>query len=345
MAKLTIIGTGLIGTSLGLALQRSQVKDLMIVGTDESSVARNGAQKRRAFHSVESRLLNAIDGADIVVMATPVMAMQELMEVIGPELPEGCVVTDVGSSKRVVLEWAEQYLPDTVDFVGGHPMAGREISGPEAADASLFDGKTYCVVPSPGASQRAVRELTNLIEIIGAKPYFISVGEHDSFVAAASHLPFMLSTALVGCTSKSANWDDIAQLASSGYSDISRLASGDAIMHRDICLTNREPIVAWIDSFIRELYEYRKILADEDEVDQDAVQKVFDDAHIARAKWLAGEANQRGRDFNPNRELPTFAESMGDMFVGRKAMEMRSRVQRLWSGDDKRDRDRQRRDG
>ena len=345
MAKLTIIGTGLIGTSLGLALQRSQVKDLMIVGTDESSVARNGAQKRRAFHSVESRLLNAIDGADIVVMATPVMAMQELMEVIGPELPEGCVVTDVGSSKRVVLEWAEQYLPDTVDFVGGHPMAGRETSGPEAADASLFDGKTYCVVPSPGASQRAVRELTNLIEIIGAKPYFISVGEHDSFVAAASHLPFMLSTALVGCTSKSANWDDIAQLASSGYSDISRLASGDAIMHRDICLTNREPIVAWIDSFIRELYEYRKILADEDEVDQDAVQKVFDDAHIARAKWLAGEANQRGRDFNPNRELPTFAESMGDMFVGRKAMEMRSRVQRLWSGDDKRDRDRQRRDG
>ena len=72
---------------------------------------------------------------------------------------------------------------------------------------------------------------------------------------------------------------------------------------------------------------------------------MFDDAHIARAKWLAGEANQRGRDFNPNRELPTFAESMGDMFVGRKAMEMRSRVQRLWSGDDKRDRDRQRRDG
>jgi prephenate dehydrogenase len=268
------------------------------------------------------------------------MAMRELMEVLGPELPEGCVVTDVGSSKRVVLDWADQYLPNKVDFVGGHPMAGRETAGPEAADADLFNGKTYCVVPSQNASQRSVRELTNLIEVIGAKPYFISVDEHDSYVAAASHLPFLLSTALVGCTSKSANWDDIAQLASSGYHDISRLASGDAIMHRDICVTNREPIVAWIDSFIRELYEYRKILNAEEEVDQEAVKKVFDDAYVARAQLLSGETGQRGRDFNPNRELPSFAESMGEIFVGRKAMEARKMVQRMWSGGDKRDQDR-----
>jgi prephenate dehydrogenase len=340
MAKLTIIGTGLIGTSLGLALQRSQVRDLTIVGTDESSTARSGAQKRKAFHKVESRLMNAIDEADIIVLATPVMAMRELMEVLGPELPEGCVVTDVGSSKRVVLDWADQYLPNKVDFVGGHPMAGRETAGPDAADPDLFNGKTYCVVPSQNASQRSVRELTNLIEVIGAKPYFISVDEHDSYVAAASHLPFLLSTALVGCTSKSANWDDIAQLASSGYHDISRLASGDAIMHRDICVTNREPIVAWIDSFIRELYEYRKILNAEEEVDQEAVKKVFDDAYVARAQLLSGETGQRGRDFNPNRELPSFAESMGEIFVGRKAMEARKMVQRMWSGGDKRDQDR-----
>jgi prephenate dehydrogenase len=312
----------------------------MIVGTDESNAARSGAQKRKAFHKVESRLMNAIDEADIIVLATPVMAMRELMEVLGPELPEGCVVTDVGSSKRVVLDWADQYLPNKVDFVGGHPMAGRETAGPEAADADLFNGKTYCVVPSQNASQRSVRELTNLIEVIGAKPYFISVDEHDSYVAAASHLPFLLSTALVGCTSKSANWDDIAQLASSGYHDISRLASGDAIMHRDICVTNREPIVAWIDSFIRELYEYRKILNAEEEVDQEAVKKVFDDAYVARAQLLSGETGQRGRDFNPNRELPSFAESMGEIFVGRKAMEARKMVQRMWSGGDKRDQDR-----
>ena len=339
MAKLTIIGTGLIGTSLGLALQKSQVKDLTIVGTDESTAARSGAQKRKAFHRVESRLMNAVEDADIIVLATPVMAMQGLMEALGPGLPEGCVVTDVGSSKGVVLEWADKYLPNKVDFVGGHPMAGRETAGPEAADADLFNGKTYCVVPSPKASQRAVREMTTLIEVIGAKPYFISVGEHDSFVAAASHLPFLLSTALVGCTSKSANWDDISQLASSGYQDISRLASGDSIMHRDICVSNRQPIVAWIDSFIRELYEYRKMLDAEDEVDTEAVKKVFDDAYVARAQWLAGDV-QRGRDFNPNRELPTFAESMGEIFVGRKAMEARRMVQRMWGGNDKQQEDR-----
>ncbi len=117
MAKITIIGTGLIGTSLGLALRQSQLRDIEIVGTDADGSARSGADKRNAFHRVESRLMRAIDQADMVILATPIMAMQELMEIIGPELPEGCVVTDVGSSKKVVLEWADQYLPSTVDFV------------------------------------------------------------------------------------------------------------------------------------------------------------------------------------------------------------------------------------
>jgi hypothetical protein len=110
-------------------------------------------------------------------------------------------------------------------------------------------------------------------------------------------------------------------------------------MHRDICVSNRQPIVAWIDSFIRELYEYRKILDAEHEVDTEAVKKVFDDAYVARAQWLAGDV-QRGRDFNPNRELPTFAESMGEIFVGRKAMEARRVVQRMWGGNDKQQQDR-----
>ena len=123
MARITVIGTGLIGTSLGLALMQSQLKDLEVVGTDADHSARNGAKRRNAFHRVEDRLMNAVDGADIVVLAIPVMAMEDMMKLIGPELPAGCVVTDVGSTKKVVLEWAEQYLPETVQFVGGHPMA------------------------------------------------------------------------------------------------------------------------------------------------------------------------------------------------------------------------------
>lgn len=333
MAQITIIGTGLIGTSLGLALRQSSLRDLTVVGTDAAHQARSGAQRRQAFDRVENRLGNAIDDADIIMLATPVMAMRELMEGIAPYLPEGCVVTDVGSTKGQVLEWADALLPATVDFVGGHPMAGKETPGPEHADAALFSGKPYCIIPSPKASQRAVGEITTLAEAVNAQPYYIGAYEHDSFVAAVSHLPFVLSTALVGCTSKSANWSDIGQLAASGYRDLTRLASGDVIMHRDICISNAQPIVAWIDAMIRELYEYRKLLdtdgAPPDDAAVQQVETLFEDARIARAKWLAGEVNPRARELENAPEYPTFSQSMGQMFLGGWA----NRARRLMSGD------------
>ena len=341
MAKIGIIGTGLIGTSLALALRQSPLRDLELVGTDADGQARSGAGKRKAFHRVENRLFNAIVGADIVVLATPVMAMKEIMEIVGPELQEDCVVTDVGSSKRVVLEFAEQHLPRTVNFVGGHPMAGKEEAGPAAAESDLFQGKTYCVVPSATASQQAVGEVTTMIEAIGATPYFIGVEEHDSFVAAASHLPFLLSTALVGCTSKSANWEDIAQLASTGYRDVTRLASGDAVMHRDICLSNREPIVSWIDAFIKELYEFRKILEAEPQPDGEAVKSVFEQCADARASWIAGQATAQARMSTRQREaMPTFTESMGDMFMGNLGKKLLQANTRMFKGSGDQEKDR-----
>jgi prephenate dehydrogenase len=268
-----------------------------------------------AFHKVENRLFSAVEDADIVVLATPVMAMKDVMELLARGLPEDCIVTDVGSSKGVVLRWADEYLPDHVSFIGGHPMAGKETPGPDAAEADLFDGKVYCVVPSPKADQRAVGDITTLVEAIGARPYFISVAEHDSFVAAASHLPFVLSTALVSCTAKSPNWEDIAQLASSGYRDISRLAAGDPVMHRDICVSNPGPIIAWIDNFIRELHEFRKMLDSESTLDPKAVGSVFDQANEARAKWMSGAITLDSRNYSPHREIPGFSE----MFLGSMA--------------------------
>ena len=325
MATITVIGTGLIGTSLGLALRQSKLQNLELVGTDIERASLRVAQKRGAFHRIENRFIPAIRDADMVILATPVMAMKELMEFIGPELPEGCVVTDVGSSKKIVLEWADKYLPKTVDFVGGHPMAGKESSGPEAGEASLFQGKPYCIVPSPHARQRAASELTTMAEAIDARPFFIGVAEHDSFVAAVSHLPFLLSVALVGCTSKSVNWNDIAQLASTGYHDTSRLASGDPVMHRDICLSNTEPIVAWIDAFIRELYELRKLLNNGTALEGEAIKEVFEQAFDARTLWLARQGSAPAHQHRSGSEIPSFAENMGEMFVGRKFIEAQKR--------------------
>ena len=321
MAKLAIIGTGLIGTSLALGLKQANVKDLELVGTDSQSSARGGAAKTKAFNRVENNLASSVRDANIVVLATPVMAMKDVMQAIAGELSEGCVVTDVGSSKKVVLEWAEQYLPRNVEFVGGHPMAGRETPGPENADASLFVGKVYCVIPGSRATQRAVSEVTALVDAVGARPFFIGVDEHDSFVAAASHLPFLLSVALIGCTSKSANWSDIAPLAASGFEGSTRLASGDPVMHRDICLSNPEPIVAWIDAFIRELHDMRQLLGGESPPDSAAVEDVFQKAFVSRELWRAGELDRGDKARQTGDEMPGFAETMGDAFFGRKMMQ------------------------
>ena len=322
MTTIAIVGTGLMGTSLALAIKSSNLK-VDIVGTDYDSVARSGAQKSGAFKKVESRLSNAIRGADVVVFATPIQAMREMMESAANDFEEGCVVTDVGSSKKVVLQWAEEVLPKHVSFVGGHPMAGKELSGPKNADGTMFKGKAYCIVPSVNAERAAVSSVTTIAEAIGAKPFFIGVDEHDSFVAAVSHLPFMMSVALMGTASKSANWDDIAQLASSGFSDLSRLASGDPVMHRDICVTNPEPIVAWMDSYIRELYELRNMLAKEGGPDPDALHEVFEEAMNARARWKAGILTKIDRVTS---DIPSFAESMGEVFVGRRGMEAQKKI-------------------
>jgi prephenate dehydrogenase len=171
-----------------------------------------------------------------------------------------------------------------------------------------------------------VSEITTMVEAVGAKPLFIGAEEHDSFVAAASHLPFLLSVALVGCTSKSANWQEISQLAASGYRDITRLASGDATMHRDICLTNAKPIVAWLDAVMKELGEYRDILSESENPDPQITKQLFERASDARAQWLAGSVQQENRIIRPQTDMPTFGDGMSQMFFGRLGTRMRNLI-------------------
>ena len=133
----------------------------------------------------------------------------------------------------------------------------------------------------------------------------------------------MMSVALMGATAKSANWEDIGQLASSGFGDLTRLASGDPVMHRDICMTNPEPIVAWMDAYIRELYDLRNMLAKEGGPDPEVVEDVFTEAMNARARWQAGIFTTIDRVTS---DIPSFSESMSEMFIGRRAMEMQKKV-------------------
>jgi prephenate dehydrogenase len=311
--KITIIGMGLIGSSLGMALKRAKVS-AEIVGSDADRGVANRAQRAGASDSTEANPLSAIRGARLVILATPIGAIGELLKLFGPELEEGCVVTDTGSTKAEVLRWAEQYLPNTVNFVGGHPMAGKEASGPEAAQADLFEGATYCIVPGKHADEQAVGTVVKMVETVGAKPYFIDPVEHDSYVAAVSHLPLVLSTVLMKLTSSSPSWPEISRLASTGFRDISRLASGDPEMSRDICLTNQEGITYWIDQFIKELNAFRGLVQ---EGGERPLGRAFDAAWEARDRWLQNKITAPSS--NPQVQIPTTAEKMGGLFLGDRA--------------------------
>ncbi len=328
MDRIAIVGMGLIGSSLGMALKKAEV-GMEIVGTDRDRAVAARAQRAGASDRTENNPLAAIRGAKIVILATPIGGIHDLLQLFGPELEAGTIVTDTGSTKVEVLRWAEEYLPSSVDFVGGHPMAGKELSGPEAAEADLFQDATYCIIPGNGADQVAVRVVTQLAEVVGAKPYFIDAAEHDSYVAAVSHLPLVLSTVLVRLNSGNPAWPEVAKLASGGFRDVSRLAAGSPEMSRDICMTNRESISRWIDRFIEELNTFRDLVQ---EGDQRTVGRAFDNAWEARDRWMQNKI--AARSAIPAVDLPTTAESMGGLIMGDRAAG-RLRQMLEWQNDDK----------
>jgi prephenate dehydrogenase len=265
--KITIIGLGLIGGSLGLALKASELPGITIVGHDRERGAENEAKRIGAIDQAEHNLPRAVEGASLVIIATPVLAVREVMEQIAPDLDEGTVVTDTASTKANVMRWAREILPQGVNFVGGHPMAGKETSGIAAAEATLFREKAYCICPSVTASESAVKTITGLANSVGAEPLFIDPEEHDQYAAAISHLPMVMSTALFSLMRSSPSWDDMAQLASSGFRDATRLASSDASMSHDIVTTNREAIIHWLERMERELARFRRLLEDAEDAE------------------------------------------------------------------------------
>jgi len=163
-------------------------------------------------------------------------------------------------------------------------MAGKETSGINEAEADLFQGCVYCLTPSSCATPQAVRKLKRLVESIGAKPFFIDAETHDNLVAGVSHLPMLLSAAFVTTTTKSRLWPEMAKLAAGGYRDFSRLASGNPEMNRDICLTNQEKIVDWLDRYIEVLKGYRHLVAE----DGEELSEMLAQAREARERWLRG---------------------------------------------------------
>lgn len=281
--KITIIGLGLIGGSIGLALKTSGFENVEIVGHDRNHGAEGQAKRMGAVDSTEHNQPRAVQGASMVIIATPVLTVREVLEQIAPNLSQGAVVTDTASTKADVMSWAEELLPHEVNFIGGHPMAGKETAGIEAADANLFRGKAYCLCPSVTASESSIKAMLGLASAIGAEPLFIDPAEHDQYAAAISHLPLVISTALFSLMRASPSWDDMAQLASSGFRDATRLASTDATMSHDIWSTNREALIHWLQRMEGELGRFRKLLEDANDVE---LLEIFARTQLERDRFI-----------------------------------------------------------
>jgi prephenate dehydrogenase len=213
----------------------------------------------------------------------------------------------VASTKGEVMRWAREKLPRGVHFVGGHPMAGKETMGIDAADAELFRDRTWVIAPSVDAPESAVRTVVALAQAVGARPVFMDADEHDSYVAAISHLPLALASALFSVVFASAAWPELATLASSGFRDTTRLASGSPEMAHDIIMTNRENVLHWLDRMQAEVARFRETIATGE---SERVAELFARAQMERDNFvLNGPPSREKRE-------PVESISLSDMIMG-----------------------------
>jgi prephenate dehydrogenase len=331
MQRILIVGLGLIGGSIGLALRRWSEErktdgraPLEITGFDTNLDHQRAAEKMGAVDRGAWDLAKAARDADIVIVATPVLAMRDVFADLAPHLREGTVVTDTASTKANVLAWAAEFLPRGVHFVGGHPMAGKTQSI-EAAEADLFAGATWCVAPSVTASEEAVRTVLGLVAACGAEAFFVDPHEHDGFVAGVSHLPFVLSATLMNAVSRDPAWRDMKTLTAGGFRDTTRLAAGSPAMHRDIVLTNRDAVVRWIDAFTTTLGDFRRSLVVADDPGA-ALDAYFNEARDARAVWATQTTREGELLQGTAAELQpeSVSDHMGRMFLGGFARRLRT---------------------
>ncbi len=318
MQHVTIIGLGLIGGSIGLALRRWSGQNdnaLHLTGFDDDMGKQSRAKQMGAVDTTEWSLSSAVSNADVVIVATPVGVMKEVFENIGGHLADGAIVTDTGSTKTDVLGWAE-LLPSHVSFVGGHPMAGKAESL-EAADADLFKGATWVVCPSVTASESAIRNVLGIIAATNAEAFFADPVEHDSYVAGISHLPFLVAATLVDAVSNDPSWRDMKSLASTGFKDTTRLALGSPAMHRDILLTNGAAVVRWIDQMTSSLEKSKALLLGDQEVASKELFNFLDRAQDERAKVeVLQQRSSEQQTESTSLETHSMSDQMSRMFLG-----------------------------
>ncbi len=262
--RVVIVGLGLMGGSLaGDLKRRGACREVW-------GVARRGETieeaMRRGFIDVGTcDLAQGVEQAGLIVLATPVRTILDMIPQVGALATSGCLLMDLGSTKARVVE-AMKALPPHLQAVGGHPMCGKEASGLEAAEADLYQGATFVLTPLQRTSSEALMLAQELAETVGARPLLMDAERHDRLVAAVSHLPYLLSVSLVATAEEVAAEDELIwELAASGFRDTSRLAASDVTMMLDILLTNRAAVGEMVSRFAHQLNAIAHLLEAGDE--------------------------------------------------------------------------------
>ncbi|MDW7740338.1 MAG: prephenate dehydrogenase [Bacillota bacterium] len=261
--KVALLGTGLIGGSIGMALRENNLVGNITCYDIDDVASRLAVDKGAADYRAES-LSAAVRGAELIIIAVPVMTTPELLKEILPDLEKGVVITDVGSTKSSVMATAEQLLPGTATFIGGHPMAGSEESGINGADPVLLENAIYVLTPQEDTPKEIVDKLSDLFEAAGAQPIILDPLTHDTVVALISHLPHMTAAALVNSVAGKPDMELVRTLAAGGFRDSTRIALGNPDVWRDIFISNRWALLSALKAFKESLGTLEKYLTEPD---------------------------------------------------------------------------------
>jgi prephenate dehydrogenase len=263
--QITIIGVGLLGGSLARACKNKSLVE-NVVGFGRNPEKLKKAQGLGIIDSGTTDIQTAVKSSDLVVLCTPVSTLGPLAREIAPFLEPGCIVTDVGSVKKSVVSDIQSQLPDSVYFVGSHPIAGGEKSGFEASSPDLFDQQKCIVTPTSKTNAFALARVKELWEQTGMQVVSLDVEEHDTIFGAVSHLPHIIAYTLMNTIGdiSTKNHEEIISFSGGGLRDITRIASSDPVMWRDICLSNKKPVLSLIDKFQATLQQVRNTIENED---------------------------------------------------------------------------------
>jgi prephenate dehydrogenase len=280
--KVVIFGVGLIGGSFALALRRACAVT-EVVGFGRSAAPLEQARQLGIIDRIGLDVAAEVGNADLVLLATPVGQMNDLMARIAPHMGARTLMTDGGSTKGDVVAAAYANLGiKVVQFVPAHPIAGAEQSGAAAARADLYAGKKVVLTPLPENSVDSVERVRKAWELCGAVVSELTAKQHDEVFAAVSHLPHLLSFALVHDLAQRDNRDQLLSFAASGFRDFTRIAASSPEMWRDICMANRDALLNELGSYMQELEAIHKALAESDAA---KLEKIFSLARDVRGNW------------------------------------------------------------